>query len=227
MTPSYGSEDLPRPIAGPRTDGGRGRLGPFDEGSVDPNPFTQFEDWYSEAQDATDDRAAAMTIATATRAGRPSARVVLLRGFDARGLVFYTNYDSRKGEELDANPHAAALFYWPQLDRQVRVEGSVSRVGRAESEAYFAGRPRGHQVGAWASPQSTPIPDRPFLQSLFDDAEARFADDGTEVPLPPFWGGYRLIPEVFEFWVNRADRLHDRIRYRRDGDPWVIERLAP
>ena len=231
MSPSS-ADDLPRPISGSRPDDGRGRPDrfddlPFDERSVDPSPFRQFGDWYAEAQDATDDRAAAMTIATATRAGRPSARVVLLRGFDARGLVFYTNYDSRKSEELDANPHAAALFYWPQLDRQIRVEGPVSRVDRVESEAYFAGRPRGHQVGAWASPQSTPIPDRPFLQSLFDDAEARFADDGTEVPLPPFWGGYRLTPEVFEFWVNRADRLHDRIRYRRDGDTWVIERLAP
>ena len=182
MGPSSGSsDDLPRPISGPRPDDGRGRLddlsrlGRFDERSVDASPFAQFEAWYAEAQDATDDRAAAMTIATATRAGRPSARVVLLRGFDARGLVFYTNYDSRKGEELDANPHAAALFYWPQLDRQIRVEGPVSRLDRAESEAYFAGRPRGHQVGAWASPQSTPIPERSFLQSLFADAEARFA----------------------------------------------------
>ena len=153
--------------------------------------------------------------------------MVLLRGFDQRGLVFYTNYDSRKAEDLDANPHAAALFYWPELDRQVRVEGAITRVARAESEAYFAQRPRGHQIGAWASPQSTPIPDRAFLQSLFDDAEARFADPGVVVPRPPFWGGYRLTPDVVEFWVNRVDRLHDRVRYRRAGDEWVIERLAP
>jgi pyridoxamine 5'-phosphate oxidase len=204
--------------------------GPFDEHTVDPSPFRQFERWFAEAQDATDDRAAAMTIATATPAGRPSARVVLLRGFDDRGLVFYTNYDSRKAEELELNPRAAALFYWPQLDRQVRIEGDVARVSRDESEEYFAHRPRGHQIGAWASPQSAPIPDRAFLQSLFDDAEARFADPGTEVPLPPFWGGYRLMPEVFEFWVNRADRLHDRVRYLQagtGGGDWVRERLAP
>ena len=199
----------------------------FDERSVDPDPFRQFAEWYAEAQTATDDRAAAMTIATATPAGRPSARIVLLRGFDERGLVFYTNYDSRKSEELLANPFAAALFYWPPLDRQVRVEGAVAAVGREESEAYFATRPRGHQVGAWASPQSAVIADRAFLHSLFDDAESRFADADLDVPLPPFWGGYRLTPEVFEFWVNRADRLHDRVRYRRTDDGWVIERLAP
>lgn len=199
----------------------------FDERSVDPSPFRQFERWYGEAQTATDDKAAAMTVATATPGGRPSARVVLLRGFDDRGFVFYTNYDSRKAAELDANPHAAALFYWPQLDRQVRIEGTITRVARDESEAYFAHRPRGHQVGAWASPQSAPIADRAFLQSLFDDAESRFADPSRDVPLPPFWGGYRLSPEVFEFWVNRADRLHDRIAYRRAGTTWTIERLAP
>lgn len=199
----------------------------FSEQSVDPSPFSQFERWFADAQAATNDRAAAMTIATASRQGRPSARVVLLRGFDARGLVFYTNYDSRKAEDLDANPHAAALFYWPELDRQIRIEGAITRVVRAESETYFAQRPRGHQVGAWASPQSTPIPGREFLQSLFDDAESRFADQNVDVPLPPFWGGFRLTPESFEFWVNRADRLHDRIRYRRAGDDWVIERLAP
>jgi pyridoxamine 5'-phosphate oxidase len=221
------ADDLPRPSSGPRPDDGRGRPGPFDEGSVSAEPFSQFRRWYAEAQEATNDRAAAMTIATATRSGRPSARVVLLRGFDERGLVFYTNYDSRKGEELDTNPHAAALFYWPELDRQIRVEGPISRVGRTESEEYFAQRPRGHQVGAWASPQSTPIPDRTFLQALFDDAESRFAEPDAPVPLPPFWGGYRLAPDVFEFWVNRVDRLHDRIRYRRDGDGWVIDRLAP
>jgi pyridoxamine 5'-phosphate oxidase len=199
----------------------------FDERTVDPDPYRQFASWYADAQVATDDKAGAMTIATATPDGRPSARVVLLRGLDERGFVFYTSYDSRKAEELDANPQAAALFYWPELDRQVRIEGPVSRLARDESEAYFAGRPRGHQIGAWASPQSAPIADRDFLQSLFDEAEARFADANVEVPLPPFWGGYRLGPEVFEFWVNRADRLHDRIRYRREGDAWVIGRLAP
>jgi pyridoxamine 5'-phosphate oxidase len=199
----------------------------FDEHRVDPSPFRQFERWFADAQTATGDKAAAMTIASATPDGRPSARVVLLRGFDDRGLVFYTSYESRKAEELDANPRAAAVFYWPQLDRQVRVEGTVGRVARAESEAYFASRPRGHQIGAWASPQSAPIADRALLASLFDAAEARFADPDTDVPLPPFWGGYRLEPEVFEFWVNRDDRLHDRVRYLRAGHRWVIGRLAP
>jgi pyridoxamine 5'-phosphate oxidase len=199
----------------------------FDERSVDPDPFLQFANWYADAQLATDDQAGAMTIATATPNGRPSARVVLLRGFDERGFVFYTSYDSRKAEELDANPQAAGLFYWPELDRQVRFEGPTSKVAHDESEAYFADRPRGHQIGAWASPQSAPIADRASLQSRFDEAEARFADPSVDVPLPPFWGGYRLSPEVFEFWVNRTDRLHDRIRYRRADRGWVIERLAP
>jgi pyridoxamine 5'-phosphate oxidase len=199
----------------------------FDERSVDPDPFRQFASWYADARSATDDRAGAMTIATAAKNGHPSARVVLLRGFDPRGFVFYTNYDSRKAEELEANPFAAALFYWPELDRQIRIEGPVARVAGEESEAYFGQRPRGHQIGAWASPQSAPIEDRAFLQSLFADAESRFADPDAPIPLPPFWGGYRLEPEVFEFWVNRADRLHDRIRYHRDEGEWVITRLAP
>jgi pyridoxamine 5'-phosphate oxidase len=199
----------------------------LDERNVDPDPVRQFATWYADAQVATDDRAGAMTIATATPEGRPSARVVLLRGFDARGFVFYTNYDSRKAEDLEANPYGAALFYWPELDRQIRIEGAVTRVASDESETYFANRPRRHQIGAWASPQSAPIEDRERLRSLFDDAEARFADPSVTVPLPPFWGGYRLEPGVFEFWVNRADRLHDRVRYRREVGAWVIERLAP
>ncbi|MGZ4757108.1 MAG: pyridoxamine 5'-phosphate oxidase [Acidimicrobiia bacterium] len=199
----------------------------FDERTVDPDPFEQFRHWYADAQVATDDKAGAMTLATATPDGRPSARIVLLRGFDERGFVFYTNYTSRKAEELELNPRAAVLLYWSELDRQVRAEGAVTELGREESQAYFAQRPRGHQVGAWASPQSATIEDRALLQSLFHEAEQRFADPGVMVPLPPFWGGYRLEPEVFEFWVNRSDRLHDRIRYRRNETEWVIERLAP
>jgi pyridoxamine 5'-phosphate oxidase len=199
----------------------------FDERSVDPDPFRQFEAWYAEAEVATDDKAAAMVIATATADGRPSARVVLLRGVDDRGFVFFTNYESRKADELGANAHAAGLFYWRELDRQIRVEGPTTKIAPDESDAYFAQRPRGHQVGAWASPQSAPIADRSALQARFDDAEARFADDGRAVPRPDFWGGYRLAPETFEFWQNRSDRLHDRVRYTRRDDGWVIERLAP
>jgi pyridoxamine 5'-phosphate oxidase len=199
----------------------------FDERTVDPDPFRQFASWYADAEVATQDKAAAMVIATATPDGRPSARVVLLRGVDERGFVFFTNYESRKGDELGANPVAAGLFHWPQLDRQIRLEGPTTKIAPAESDAYFAQRPRGHQVGAWASPQSAPIADRAALQARFDDAEARFADGGRPVPRPDFWGGYRLAPETFEFWQNRADRLHDRVRYTRRDGGWVIERLAP
>jgi pyridoxamine 5'-phosphate oxidase len=198
----------------------------LDERTVARDPLDQFRRWYDEASVATGDKAGAMTVATATPDGRPSARVVLLRGFDERGLVFYTSYDSRKAAELAANPRAAAVLYWPELDRQIRVEGTIERVGADESAAYFASRPRGHRLSAWASPQSEPIGDRAVLEARLADVEARFPD-GTDVPLPPFWGGYRLAPEVFEFWVSREDRLHDRVRYRRAGRDWVIERLAP
>jgi pyridoxamine 5'-phosphate oxidase len=198
----------------------------LDERTVDPDPFRQFSAWYADAEVATDGKPAAMVIATATPDAQPSARVVLLRGFDARGFVFFTNYESRKARELAANPRAAGLFYWPELDRQIRVEGATAAITPLESDAYFGRRPRGHQIGAWASPQSEPIADRTALQARFDEAEARFAD-GRPVPRPDFWGGYRLAPESFEFWQNQADRLHDRVRYTRRADGWVIERLAP
>jgi pyridoxamine 5'-phosphate oxidase len=200
----------------------------IDERTVAADPFDQFANWYAAAVDVTADRAAAMTVATATADGRPSVRVVLLRGFDERGFVFYTNYESRKAADLEDNPRAALLFYWPQLDRQVRVEGSVYRVDDAESDAYFAGRPRGHRLGAWASPQSWPIPSRADLESRLTAVEESFADAGDDLPRPMFWGGYRVVPEVFEFWVNRTNRLHDRVRYTAAGDgSWSRDRLAP
>ena len=186
--------------------------------------MVQFALWYAAAVDATGDRAAAMTVATATPDGRPSARVVLLRGFDARGFVFYTNYQSRKGGEIAANAAVAAVVYWSDLDAQVRIEGDAARVTREESEAYFSQRPRGHQLGAWASHQSAPIADRAALEEQVRVAEARFPG---EVPLPPYWGGYRITPAVIEFWKAGADRVHDRVEYRRAEAGWKIRRLSP
>jgi pyridoxamine 5'-phosphate oxidase len=166
-----------------------------------------------------------MTLATADAAGRPSARMVLLKGFDERGFVFYTNYGSRKAGELDANPAAALVFWWPPLQRQVRVEGNVERVSREESEAYFRTRPLGSQLGAWASAQSQVIAGRAELERRLEELTARYGDG--DVPLPPFWGGYRIRPEVVEFWQNRPNRLHDRLRYRRTPTGWTIDRLSP
>jgi pyridoxamine 5'-phosphate oxidase len=195
------------------------------EADTDPDPLAQFCAWFARAQAAGLLQPDAMTLATATPDGRPSARMVLLRGLDERGFVFYTNYESRKSGELDANPRAALVFYWPQLDLQVRVEGGVERAAAEESDAYFRGRPRGSRLGAWASPQSRVVPGRAFLEERMAEAEERYA--GEEVPRPPYWGGWRVVPEVVEFWHGRPNRLHDRLRYRREGGGWVIERLAP
>jgi pyridoxamine 5'-phosphate oxidase len=166
-----------------------------------------------------------MTLATAGADGRPSARMVLLKGVDERGFVFYTNYGSRKAAELDGSGVAALVFWWPPLQRQVRVEGSVERVTREESEAYFRTRPVGSRLGAWASAQSQVIAGREVLERRLRELQEQFGDG--EVPLPSFWGGYRVRPEVIEFWQNRSDRLHDRLRYRRVGEGWTIERLSP
>jgi pyridoxamine 5'-phosphate oxidase len=192
---------------------------------LNPNPILQFERWLAAAQETAVREPYAMTLATADARGVPAARMVLLRGVDERGFVFYTNYESRKGRELAANPRAALLFYWEPLQRQVRIEGLVSRVPAAESDAYFARRPRESQLGAWASAQSTVLPDRAALRAEFEAAVGRFAD--RPVPRPPHWGGYRLAPDTFEFWQGRPGRLHDRFRYWRDGAAWVIARLAP
>jgi pyridoxamine 5'-phosphate oxidase len=180
--------------------------------------------WLHDAEGVSS-RPDAMTLATATPDGRPSARVVLLRGLDARGLVFFTNRTSRKGTELEENPRAALVLHWPELGRQVRIEGSVEPVGQEESHAYWETRPRRSRIAAWASPQSQPLADRAALGELYEAAAARFGE-GT-VPLPEFWGGYRVVPDAVEFWTHQDDRLHDRIRYERTESGWQRERLAP
>ena len=209
--------------ASQRTDYRRASL---DAADVDADPIRQFSAWYDAAAAADVPEVNAMTLATVDADGRPSARIVLLRGADERGFTFYTNYRSRKGRELDARPDAALLFFWPQLERQVRIEGTVARAELPAADAYFAKRPRASQVGAWASPQSEPIPDRAWLERAYGEHDRRFGAEGG-VPRPPHWGGYTLRPRAFEFWQGRASRLHDRIVYRRDGDAWTIGRLAP
>lgn len=198
---------------------------PLLERDVAGDPVAQFRAWFAEAERAGERLPETTVLATATADGAPSARAVLLKGVDERGFVVYTNRESRKARELAENPRAALVFLWPVLGRQVRVEGRVSPVSDAEAEAYFRTRPRASRIGAWASPQSSVIPGREELDRLVAEAEA--AHPGDEVPLPPFWGGYRVEPEVVEFWQHRDSRLHDRLRYRREGGGWVLERLAP
>jgi pyridoxamine 5'-phosphate oxidase len=197
------------------------------EADVDPDPARQFERWLSEAIRAELPEPTAMTLATADAAGRPSARIVLLKGATGDGFDFYTNYESRKGGELAIRPDAALLFHWVELERQVRVEGRIAKLPAADSDAYFASRPLLSRVGAWASPQSRVIADRAWLESEFAVAQQRAAANGANVPRPAHWGGYRLTPMVMEFWQGRRSRLHDRIRYRRDDAQWRVERLAP
>jgi len=199
----------------------------LNETDVDSSPVAQFQRWLSEAEKAEVPEPTAMTLATVGDDGRPAARIVLLKGVDADGFQFFTNYESRKGAELAANPLAALLFHWVVLERQVRIEGSVAKATAAESDAYFASRPRLSRIGAWASPQSKPIPDRSWLEREFSAARQRFAGEPDSVPRPPHWGGYRLVPSTIEFWQGRQSRLHDRIRYRREDTDWRIERLAP
>jgi pyridoxamine 5'-phosphate oxidase len=195
------------------------------EHEVAADPLAQFQLWFGQAVAAKLAEPNAMTLATATPDGRPSARIVLLKHFDTAGFVFFTNYESRKGRELAANPFAALVFYWPALERQVRIEGRIALVAPEESDAYFASRPRGAQIGAWASDQSRVIPDRDLIETRVAALEAQHAE--AEPPRPPHWGGYRLAPEVIEFWQGRPSRLHDRIRYTRAAPAWVIERLSP
>jgi pyridoxamine 5'-phosphate oxidase len=196
------------------------------EAEVHPDPLAQFRAWFEDARQADVFEPDAAALATATLDGAPSARMVLLKGFDERGFRFFSSYESRKGSELEANPRAALLFHWKELGRQVRIEGSVERVSREESQEYARTRSRPSQLSALASPQSRVIGSREELEALVAEAEARYA--GGEVALPAHWGGYRLLPQVYELWQHREHRLHDRLRYRlEEGVGWVVERLAP
>lgn len=198
----------------------------MDGADLDPDPLVQFDRWFTEAAAAGVRTPEEMALATATAAGVPSVRMVLLKGHGPRGFAFYTSRESRKGAELEANPRAALVLYWAQQRRQVRIEGVVERIGDEESFAYFRTRPRGSRLGAWASPQSRPLPSREELARRYADMERRY-DGVDEVPLPPFWGGYLVVPAAIEFWQGQANRLHDRVRYEREGTGWTRERLGP
>jgi pyridoxamine 5'-phosphate oxidase len=196
------------------------------ETDVDPSPFRQFDEWFRHAIAESVPEPTAMTLATSTRDGIPSARIVLLKSHDARGFVFYTNYASQKARDLAENPRAALVFFWPALERQIRITGSVARVAHEESAAYFRTRPRGSQLGATASAQSAVLANRAELEARVRELDAQY--EGIEVPLPSNWGGYRVAPTSLEFWEGRDDRLHDRLRYTRRADgTWRLERLAP
>lgn len=200
---------------------------PLLETDLDPDPFAQFGRWFDAAKDAGIAMPEAMTVATSALDGEVAARVCLLKEFDHRGFIFYTNYNSRKGKQIHDNPRAALVFWWQSLERQVRIEGAVVRTTEEESDEYFATRPRGSQLGAWASEQSRVLAGRGALDARFEELSTTYRD--VPIPRPPHWGGYRVIPLLFEFWQGRADRLHDRFWYRLRNDvkDWVVERLSP
>lgn len=197
----------------------------LNETEVNPNPIFQFEQWFNDAVNAQCFEPNAMTLATSTFEGKPSARIVLLKDFSDQGFTFFANYESKKGKQILQNPYGALVFWWPELERQVRIEGKITKVSPAESDRYFRTRPEGSKIGAWASPQSQAIPNRKYLESLQSDFKEEFS--GKTITRPPNWGGYVLAPFLLEFWQGRQNRLHDRIQYTLVNDSWVIERLAP
>lgn len=201
------------------------KLKSLDQKEVDTNPFEQFSVWFEEAMKSELPEPNSMILATATKDGKPSARALLLKGFDEKGFIFYTNYESRKGKELEENDNASMLFFWVELERQIRIEGKVSKITPQESKKYFDTRPYKSRIGAWASNQSTVIENRFYIVKKFLKYFAKF--HSRDIPLPPYWGGYILVPESFEFWQGRANRLHDRVRYKSEGEKWIIERLSP
>ncbi|MGB3634947.1 MAG: pyridoxamine 5'-phosphate oxidase [Rubrobacteraceae bacterium] len=213
---------MTRPVADLRNEYTSSGLKKSDAAS---DPIDQFRHWFEETLNAGLHEPNAMTLATATSDGHPSARVVLLKGYDERGFTFYTNYEGRKAKELEANPNCTLAFYWGALERQVRIEGRAVRVPFEESDAYFASRPRGSRLGAWASEQSRVVEDRERLEKRLRELEAEYKD--RKIPRPPFWGGYRVEPESIEFWQGRENRLHDRLLYTRGGGGWNIQRLQP
>ncbi len=197
----------------------------LDEKEVDQNPFLQFSSWWKEAINSSIDEVNAMTLATSDPTGKPSARIVLLKGITDEGLIFFTNYNSHKAEELEANPSAALVFFWKELERQIRIEGKVYKTSIKENEQYFNSRPVGSRIGAWASPQSKVVDDRSELEALVTQAERKF--ENSEINCPPFWGGFIVKPNLFEFWQGRQSRLHDRVQYSLENNIWKIARLAP
>lgn len=197
----------------------------LNETEVYSNPIKQFEQWFNEALNANCAEPNAMTLATSTFEGKPSARIVLLKDFNENGFSFFTNYESKKGKQILQNPYGALVFWWPEVERQVRIEGKISKVSTSDSDKYFRTRPEGSKIGAWASPQSQPIPNRRYLENLQSDFKEEFS--GKTIVRPPNWGGYLLSPTVLEFWQGRQNRLHDRIQYTLQNEEWLIERLAP
>lgn len=198
----------------------------FDESHAADNPFDQFREWWDEATSADIDEVNAMTLATVDANGKPAARIVLLKGYTHEGFVFFTNYESAKGQDLAINPNAALLFFWKELERQIRIEGTVEKIDPADSDAYFHSRPAGSRIGAWVSPQSKVIPDRAFLENNYNQLIEKYPDE-NKVPRPPHWGGFIVKPESFEFWQGRSSRLHDRLKYTSTAEGWSRDRLAP